>query len=509
MKNRNLILLLTILVFCLAATGGFLTKANVGSAVKSDNVQFSSAASQDDFNVYGTATLSENSPSSQSYRVTVTVTSPSGRSNTTQSDWSLAPITHTTGLSIGVEDGTFNIQATLESQSGTYDDYDNFNGTGSPTNLGTSTTSVVVAPMVYISRVDPASTQIRIGENKDFVVRVNSTNDVPDNTVVTVEVFEHDFTNPRPVYSVTGGRVKDVVIDNPGTTKTVTFNVAVGGTSSDAGGSVTNRARVQRVNPSTVTIGSTADFTFTVLPVTVGGTFCRPECFEDNPECPCYWQSGGIGSLRPSCNSSPKFVKASFAPKPKLIPQCFCRSSPILIDVAGNGFAMTSAASGVPFDFNGDGIIGGKLAWTSANSDDAWLVLDRNENNRIDNGTELFGNATPQSAPPDGEERQGFLALTEYDKPANGGNNDGKITRRDAVFRKLRLWQDRNHNGISEAEELSRLPALDVVAIFLDYRESRRTDEYGNQFKYRARVRDRQGANVGRWAWDVFVQTTR
>jgi hypothetical protein len=237
---------------------------------------------------------------------------------------------------------------------------------------------------------------------------------------------------------------------------------------------------------------------------------CRPECFEPNEGCPCFGNDWWAGIRNnPSCNNKPAFIKAGFLPKTSAAPLCWCSSSPILIDIEGNGFSMTSATNGVPFDFNGDGTITGTLAWTKVNSDDAWLVLDRNNNNRIDNGAELFGNATPQPAPPNGEERQGFLALAEYDKPANGGNNDGRITRRDAVFRKLRLWQDRNHNGVSEVEELFRLPALDVVAIFLDYHESRRTDEHGNRFKYRARVRDRQGAKVGRWAWDVFLETTR
>jgi hypothetical protein len=183
---------------------------------------------------------------------------------------------------------------------------------------------------------------------------------------------------------------------------------------------------------------------------------------------------------------------------------CLLNSSPILIDVSGDDFSLTDAAGGVNFDLNADGAKE-RLGWTAAGSDDAWLALDRNGDGVVNNGRELFGNYTPQPAPPAGVARNGFNALAEYDEPGQGGNSDGVIDPRDSIFFRLRLWQDGNHDGVCQLGELHVLTELGLQSIDLNYKESKRTDERGNQFRYRAKVRDAKGARIAHWAWDVFL----
>ncbi|HEU4715141.1 MAG TPA: hypothetical protein VFS76_26570 [Pyrinomonadaceae bacterium] len=184
-------------------------------------------------------------------------------------------------------------------------------------------------------------------------------------------------------------------------------------------------------------------------------------------------------------------------------PNCRCerRPSPIIFDINGDGFSMTDAAHGVAFDLDADGPAE-RLSWTAAGSDDAFLALDLNQNGMIDSGAELFGNYTPQ---PHSVSPNGFLALAEFDKEENGGIADGTIDTEDAVYARLLLWRDTNHDGKSDTGELRPLAQSGVTALSLDYKQSKQRDEHDNLFYYRSRIQVAKHSRAEHWAYDVFL----
>jgi VCBS repeat-containing protein len=130
-------------------------------------------------------------------------------------------------------------------------------------------------------------------------------------------------------------------------------------------------------------------------------------------------------------------------------------ADPLVLDLDHNGLSFTSQVDGVHFDLNADGVID-QVAWT--NSRDGLLALDVNGNGIIDNGTELF---TPDFA--GGHHASGLAALASLDS-----NHDGVINSADQDFAKLVVWQDANHDGVSDAGELHSLTDLGIAEISLD-----------------------------------------
>jgi hypothetical protein len=151
------------------------------------------------------------------------------------------------------------------------------------------------------------------------------------------------------------------------------------------------------------------------------------------------------------------------------------------------------------FDISGTGYPI-QMGWTAKDSDNEFLALPGTDG-LVHNGKQLFGNFTFQ---PPSDVRNGFAALAVYDDPKNGGNGDGIIDSRDAIFSSLRLWIDANHDGVSQPGELHTLASMGVNSISLNYHADERHDQYGNGFRYRAKVNPGEATDTGRMAYDVF-----
>lgn len=161
---------------------------------------------------------------------------------------------------------------------------------------------------------------------------------------------------------------------------------------------------------------------------------------------------------------------------------------PLVIDLGAAGIELHSLENGVYFDLDNNGF-SERTAWIG--TEDGFLALDRDGNGMIDNGGELFGD---QVILENGEKSSsGFEALAELDE-----NEDKVIDSADAGYGRLQVWVDRNHNGVSESNELKTLSELGICSISLDHREiSFIDDETGTRIAETADVEiSRDGSTV-------------
>lgn len=125
---------------------------------------------------------------------------------------------------------------------------------------------------------------------------------------------------------------------------------------------------------------------------------------------------------------------------------------PIIVDLGQNGIHLGPAGTGVYFDLAGNGQ-SQYMQWTAPLGDEAFLVLDKNGNGFVDDGSELFTNFNMLIL--DGEvSPNGFADLAQYDRVGLGGNDDGFITPADQIWGQLKLWRDNNADGISTENEM-------------------------------------------------------
>jgi len=167
-------------------------------------------------------------------------------------------------------------------------------------------------------------------------------------------------------------------------------------------------------------------------------------------------------------------------------------SSPIILDLDGDGVETIAKNTGIFFDLNSNGF-SESTGWASG--DDGLLVRDLNANGQIDNGKELFGSETVLS---NGEKAtNGFEALKELDTYL-----DGKVDATDSGWASLKIWKDVNQDGVSQSNELLTMAQANIKSINTSYINSNLVDGQGNEHRQNSTYVTT--SNITRAAEDVW-----
>lgn len=177
--------------------------------------------------------------------------------------------------------------------------------------------------------------------------------------------------------------------------------------------------------------------------------------------------------------------------------------SPVVFDLHGIGQPETLSVfeSDVKFDVAGDGIRV-STGWITPRF--GFLALDKNNNGLVDGGEELFGEGTRLA---DGKRASnGYEALAQYDK-----SNQGYLNQQSPIFSQLKMWVDKNSDGVSSPDEIAPLSKYGITKISVNYTERPRKnwkDAAGNLVKFESKFfGPSHCGNKGCGTYDVFFAT--
>ena len=160
---------------------------------------------------------------------------------------------------------------------------------------------------------------------------------------------------------------------------------------------------------------------------------------------------------------------------------------PVVIDLDGDGLSLSTTR--VKFDLLGDGTMQ-STTWVGSN--EGFLALDRDGNGLINSVRELMGN---RSQCGDHLCYDGLEAMKALDS-----NKDNVLNAKDAVFTRLTVWVDANHDGVSQPGELSSLASRGITAVHLTHKEMNERNE-GGLVTAQVKVDTTKGP---RYAYDVW-----
>lgn len=182
-------------------------------------------------------------------------------------------------------------------------------------------------------------------------------------------------------------------------------------------------------------------------------------------------------------------------------------SDPLVILFSGKSsvIEMTSPKQGVLFNISGINAetqfastphAKKQISWMKPCAECFFLALP-NSQGAITGIDELFGDNTQG---PDGKTaNDGFEALSKHDT-----NHDKVIDEKDPIFSALRLWNDKNMDGLATGSEIYTLSDKDLQMISLRYDKSfREVDSHGNEIRFKSLVKTK--SSVG-YVFDLWLQ---